>query len=178
VQNGTRLDIPVLLFFCADKEGSSCDPTTLLRSLIAQLAFFYDFDLLSNPELYELTLTKPGKLFLIFRDLIAQMPQKTLLWIVIDEITYIEPKYENETILLVKELLDIAQATAPVVQLLVITSNKSYSVAKILHQQGGERGVIDGGRGWEILDVPVQTGTSEHWDHGGSQHIGPIVKKR
>jgi len=178
VQNGTRLDIPVLHFFCEDEEGSSCHPATLLRSLVAQLAFCYDFDLLSNPELHEPTLTKLGKLFLIFRNLLAQLPEKTLLWIVIDEIAYIETKYENETILLVKQLLDISQATAPVVQLLVITSNKSYSVAEILHRQGGERGVIDGGRGWEILDVPAQTGTSEHRDRGRSQHIGPIVRKR
>jgi len=178
VQNGTRLDIPVVLFFCANEEGSSGDPGTLLSSLMAQFDFFYDCDLLSKPELHELTLIKLSKLFLIVPDLIAQLPEKRLLGIVIDEIAYVETKYENETILLVKELLDIAPATAPVVQPLVNTSNKSYLGAKILHQQGGERGVIDRGRGWEILDVLIQTGTSEHWDRGRLQHIGPIVKER
>ncbi|RPA92712.1 hypothetical protein L873DRAFT_1794106 [Choiromyces venosus 120613-1] len=160
VQSLTQSDIPVLHFFCGDNSSTSSitgGPAGLMRSLTAQLLTHYDFDLTSIRHSRSWTAPKSVKILCtLFNSLVAQLLTNTLLFILIDGITYFEnADCREEICLIIQRLHEIAQGAGALVKILVMAPGKSRYIVKGLQEEEEEAGHGNEGMGWGVLHAPA-----------------------
>ncbi|CUS14985.1 unnamed protein product [Tuber aestivum] len=165
VQSLTQSDVPVLYFFCGENTSSSGGgPSDLIRSLTAQLLTHYDFDLTTLRHTRKGTPKTTKQLCTLFEGLLAQLPDDSLLFILIDGITYFEnADRREETCFIIERLHEISQGAHPLVKVLVTAPSKSRYVVKVLQSDGGsdddgKAGGMNEGSGWGVLHAPVNPG--------------------
>lgn len=121
--------ITLNFFFCSlhttPIEGYDNDPIGLLRSLIEQLVshnFAWDLTFLNQRNLNELKAADLDSLYRVFRKLLLQLPRITLLYCMIDGITYYERfEHHSNFEVVIERLLDIIDDCEKLVIKLLLT---------------------------------------------------------
>ena len=161
VQSLTKSDVPVLHFFCGHNTSSPAGPSCLISSLTAQLLTHYDFNLATMQHPRKSAPKTTRELCTLFEDLLAQLPDDALLFILIDGITYFEnADRRGEMCFIIKQLHKMAQGAGALVNILLMAPGKSRYVAKVLQNESegdsdGKGGGVNEGSGWGVLHAPV-----------------------
>jgi len=185
-QSLSQSDVPVLHFFCGDNTSSGGGPSSLIRSLTAQLLTYYDFDLSAIRRSRKGAPRTARQLCTLFENLLTQLPDDALLFILIDGITYFEnADRREETCLIIKQLHRIAQGADALIKILVMAPGKSRYVVKVLQNEseGDEAGGANEGSGWGVLHAPVnpdggRVGLSvPYWERRTSGSVTDLRKR-
>lgn len=131
-----------LRFFCGEHVDESRDPDAsppgMMNSLLAQLLEQYnEFDLADIPSLKKVKNDNVEGLCRVFGKLVAQLPKQTILFCIIDAVSYYEDSDRRTEILAaIKALLHLAAKDLNCVFKLLLTSpGRSRHVYKLFDKQ-------------------------------------------
>ena len=155
-----------LAFFCGEhlqKTDPDSGPDGMMRSLLAQILLAYsDFDLRAIPQIQHLDFDDVNDLCDVFDLLIAQLPQYTVVFCIVDAISFFEDDESvcAEANVVVQALVDVVERTKDGgcrFKLLLMSPWNSHVLYRNMRDQEGD--VV-----WLPGKIPAQGGfTGSKW---------------
>lgn len=136
-----------LAFFCGEhlhKTDPDSGPNGMMRSLLAQLLLAYpDFDLRVIPQIQHLDFDDVNDLCDVFDLLIAQLPDYTVVFCIVDAISFFEDNNSicAEANIVVQALVDVVERTKDGgcrFKLLLMSPWNSRALYRNMHDQTGD----------------------------------------
>ena len=148
-----------LYWFCGSHvNGPKCDALGMVQSLICQLLCFSTLDYTLEKQ-HKSDMKDLKKMLELFKALLQQVPNGTVVVCIIDGISYYEGEHQHrDTCRSIRRLVRLTRAGEPVLKLLITSPTRTIHV----HRESGVEGRVD------VIDMPSRV-------HGAKQGFDQLV---